>query len=111
VVILDRFPSGKGHVLILPKRHATDMFELNEDEASGIIPLAKKLAEKIKIALNCAGINIVQNNGKAAGQEVFHYHTHIVPRYENDGLKIGAKPTEPTLAELEVIYAKLKKLL
>jgi histidine triad (HIT) family protein len=107
LAILDRFPSSAGHVLVLPKRHAADLFELSEAEAAAVLPLAQKLAKKIKATLGCAGVNIVQNNGAAAGQEIFHYHMHIVPRYTNDGLKISLGRTEPELTELEEIAKKL----
>jgi histidine triad (HIT) family protein len=110
VAILDRFPSSEGHMLIIPKRHATDIFELNEAEAAGIIPLAKKKKKKIKTTLNCAGINIVQNNGASAGQEVFHYHLHIIPRYENDGIRFRKPPTDPSPEQLAEISKRLAVL-
>ena len=107
IVILDRFPVNPGHALIIPKFHAEDIFGLCEKEAPRIMPLAQKIAGKIKEVLNPAGFNILQNNGKAAGQEVFHYHMHIIPRYAEDGVKIHPKSKSVTEAELEEIAAKL----
>ena len=84
--ILDIAPAHKGHVLILPKKHADNIFGLDDDTASKIFPLAKRIASAVKTVTGCDGINILQNNGTAAGQSVFHLHVHIVPRFEGDGL-------------------------
>lgn len=81
-VILDAEPATKGHSLILPKEHFSDIHETDEAVASKIFPLCKKVAAKMKAALGCDGINIVQNNGTEAGQTVFHLHVHLIPRYE-----------------------------
>lgn len=80
-VILDAEPATRGHALIIPKNHAADIFELDDDVAAKIFPLAKKIATKMKKVLDCDGINILQNNGKEAGQTVFHLHVHLIPRY------------------------------
>ena len=90
-VILDLGPATKGHALILPKTHAANIYEISEDMAAKAMILAKKMATKMTKALNCDGFNIVQNNGEPAGQTVFHFHMHLIPRYENDGAGIGWK--------------------
>ena len=82
-VIMDAEPVSRGHALIIPKEHAKDLFELPDETAAKVLPLAKKIAAKMKDALHCDGVNILQNNGEAAGQSVFHFHTHIIPRYED----------------------------
>ena len=83
-VILDLGPATKGHALILPKEHADNLYELPDETASKVFVLAKKLAIKMKEKLNCDGLNIVQNNGEVAGQTVFHFHMHLIPRYKED---------------------------
>ena len=88
LVILDIYPANLGHCLILPKIPAKDIFDLNEKSAAGLYPLAKKVAAAVTTATGCDGVNIVQNNGKAAGQVVFYFHLHIVPRYFEDGVTI-----------------------
>lgn len=101
-VIFDISPASKGHVLILPKEHADNVFDLPEETASKIFVLAKKVAAAVKAALSCDGINILQNNGEAAGQSVFHLHMHVIPRYQGDTVKIGWKLGEtPAAEELE----------
>ena len=108
IAILDRYPVNPGHTVIIPKFHAEDIFGLCEKEAPQIMPLAQKIAGKIKEALNPDGFNILQNNGKAAGQVIFHYHMHIIPRYTGDGVKIHPSSKNVTEAELEEAAAKLK---
>ncbi|MCL1862237.1 MAG: HIT family protein [Defluviitaleaceae bacterium] len=108
LVILDIFAATKGHALILPKRHATNLYELNEGESAELIPLAKKIAEKISNTLNPDGLNILQNNGKAAGQEVFHYHMHIIPRYNDDGIKFLKSAPQTPQDVLEKLAKELK---
>lgn len=106
-VILDLGPATKGHALIIPKEHADNLYELPEDTASRVLLTAQKVAGKIKEKLHCDGLNLIQNNGEAAGQTVMHFHMHIIPRYENDGQKIGWVPGEPTQDELEEIRRRI----
>lgn len=91
-VILDIEPASKGHALILPKEHYANLYELDDEIAAKVLVLAKKLVTALKEILGCDGYNIVQNNGKAAGQTVFHYHMHLIPRYEKDNVRIGWEP-------------------
>ena len=102
-VILDLAPAAKGHALILPKDHAADIYELPEETAGKAFVLAKKLAKRMTDKLGCDGFNIVQNNGTIAGQTVFHFHLHLIPRYENDGQQINWNPTEPSAEELDQV--------
>lgn len=102
-VILDLGPATKGHALILPKEHYANLYELPEDLAGKVMKLAKKMATQMTQKLGCDGFNLVQNNGETAGQTVFHFHLHLIPRYEGDQQKIGWKPGSPTQEELEDI--------
>lgn len=82
-VILDADPVSKGHALIIPKNHYRNLFDLGDEEAAKIMPLAKKIASEIKDKLGADGFNILQNSEEVAGQSVFHYHMHLIPRYNN----------------------------
>lgn len=84
-VILDISPAAKGHALIIPKEHYANIYELPEELAAKVMILAKRLASHMTDILNCDGFNVVQNNGEVAGQTVFHFHMHLIPRYKNDG--------------------------
>ena len=83
-VILDANPSNPGHSLVLPKKHGKDIFELDAETVAKAHAVAKKTAEALKEAMNADGVNILQNNGEAAGQTVSHFHVHVIPRHKND---------------------------
>lgn len=108
-VILDLGPATKGHALILPKNHFANLYELPDETAGKVMQLAKKMAGQITDKLHCDGFNLVQNNGEVAGQTVFHFHMHLIPRYEDDNQAIGWKPGEPTQEELEEIRQQIVK--
>lgn len=84
--ILDLSPAAKGHTLLLPKDHAEDLFALPDDVAARVMPTAKKIAKAVKEAMGADGVNILQNNGEAAGQTVKHFHVHIIPRKMGDNV-------------------------
>lgn len=81
-VILDANPASKGHALILPKEHAANIYEISEELLAKAAKLAKKLTAHMTEVLKCDGFNLLQNNGEVAGQTVFHFHMHLIPRYE-----------------------------
>ena len=82
-VIMDVGPAAKGHSLIVQKQHYADIYELPSELAGEAMKLAKRMATHMTTVLNCDGFNIMQNNGEVAGQTVFHYHLHLVPRYKD----------------------------
>lgn len=105
-VILDLGPATRGHALLLPKEHYQDLFALDDETASKVLVTAKKVAGKIKKAMDADGFNLVQNNGEAAGQTVFHFHMHMIPRYKDDNAGILWTPGETTPEDM----AEVKKL-
>lgn len=109
-VILDLSPATKGHALILPKEHADNLYKLPDETAGKTFVLAKKLAKIMTEKLGCDGFNVVQNNGEVAGQTVFHFHMHLIPRYEDDGQKIAWKPMEVPEEELVAVKELLKEV-
>ncbi len=106
-IILDLGPASSGHALILPKEHADNLFALEDDVASKAILLAKKTGAVLMEKLSCQGLNLVQNNGEAAGQTVMHFHLHLIPRYQNDEVGTFWKATAPSAAELDEICKKI----
>ena len=102
-VILDLGPASKGHALIIPKEHYRNLYDIDEELASKAIVLAKKMVKKMTDVLGCYGYNIVQNNEEAAGQTVFHFHMHLIPRYKDDNVGLGwnmGKLTDPDRDEI-----------
>ena len=106
-VILDVNPATKGHALILPKEHYANLYELPEETAADAMKLAQRMMRKMTEKLDCDGFNIVQNNGEAAGQTVFHFHMHLIPRYKNDGDILKYIAGDPGPEELERIKKTL----
>lgn len=102
-VILDLGPATRGHALILPKEHYVNLYDLPEDLAGETMKLAKRMVSQMTERLGCEGFNLIQNNGDMAGQTVFHFHMHMIPRYQADGQKIGWKPLEVSQEELEEV--------
>ncbi len=107
-VILDASPATKGHALILPKEHYANIYELPDDLAAKVMPLAKKLASHMTEVLHCDGFNIVQNNGEVAGQTVFHFHVHLIPRYKDGPDILGWSHESFTDEEIAAIRGSLK---
>lgn len=83
IAIMDLSPTSKGHSLIIPKEHYTNIYDIDEEIAGKVMKNAKKLATKMTVALNCDGFNLLQNNGETAGQTMFHFHMHLIPRYKD----------------------------
>lgn len=107
-VILDLGPATKGHALILPKEHFANITVLPEEVTAKAFILAKKMAARMMEVLHCDGVNVVQNNGVAAGQTVFHFHIHLIPRYEGDGAGVTWTPgtlTDETREEILKAFA------
>ncbi len=108
-IILDLGPASKGHALLLPKEHYENLYVIPDDLAAKALPVAKKMITKLTEVLGCDGYNIVQNNGETAGQTVFHFHMHLIPRYKGDQVGLGWKMGELTDEERDDILAKLKE--
>ncbi len=106
-VILDLGPATKGHALILPKEHYANLYDLPEETAGEVMKLAKRMATEMTERLGCEGFNLVQNNGDLAGQTVFHFHMHLIPRYRADGQKIGWEPQEVSIEELQQVKEQI----
>ncbi len=99
---LDINPVNPGHTLVIPKKHAKDLFEVDEQSYLEVQRVVQKLAPKIKEVVGACGVNIMQNNLPCAGQVVEHLHVHIIPRFKNDGHKLwhGSAVSEQELNEI-----------
>ena len=108
-VILDAFPSGVGHTLIFPKEHIEDVYEMDADTASKLFAFVTVVARALKKVLNCDGMNLIQNNGEVAGQTVFHFHMHLIPRFKGDGLRFGWPTKKFTDEEMQALAEEIGK--
>lgn len=107
--ILDIYPSSMGHCLIIPKSHNENLFDLDEKYGKKIIGLSQKIGKALMDTFNCDGLNILQNNGEAAGQSIFHYHMHLIPRYDDDNVNMGWRPLKPNENQLNETLEKIKE--
>lgn len=107
--IFDLSPATKGHAIILPKEHFRNIFELDNEFAKEALLVAKKISIAMKEVLNCDGVNILQNNEEAAGQTVFHFHIHLIPRYINDGVNLSWTVGELDKANAETVAAAIRE--
>ncbi len=105
--ILDRFPANQGHVLILPKKHIKNIFEMDEETAGNLFKLAVKISKQMKETLNLTDMNVIQNNGENSGQTIFHFHLHLIPRYKDDDVNVSWKCLDLTNEEIE----KMRKII
>jgi histidine triad (HIT) family protein len=107
VAILDINPASDGHVLLITKNHFTNISEINEEDWNQLLPLLKKVIDKLQKTLQPSGFNIISNINEIAYQTIFHLHIHIIPKYENDKGFIWT--TKPNLKNnLEWIVKKIK---
>lgn len=103
LAILDISQATLGHTLVLPKKHYENLFSIKNNDYLKVMEKVKMLAKAITSALNASGCNILNNCGELAGQSVMHFHVHIIPRYENDDLKIEFKEHSLNLEEIQKI--------
>ena len=106
--ILDLNPASKGHTIILPKEHYKDVCELDEAVAEKVLPVSAKIGNAMKKSLGCTGFNLVQNNGESAGQTVFHFHMHVIPRYEEGPEMVTWTPNQSKPDDLQQIAAQIR---
>jgi histidine triad (HIT) family protein len=109
MVFLDIRPLNLGHTLVIPKTHYVDIFDIPEKELSQIHKVAKLVSFAIKKATAADGISIIQQNGKAAGQDIFHIHVHVVPRFEGQKLPHFSDLKEVERAKLDAMAKEIKQ--
>ena len=92
VAFMDINPATRGHALVVPRRHARDLLEIERDDLEATIVAAQRLARKMPERLGADGVNLLNSCGRAAWQTVFHFHIHVIPRYEGDPLRLPWTP-------------------
>ena len=108
IAFMDLGQVTPGHVLVASKRHAVNLLELTTEEAGAVMQTAQRVAEAVNKAFDPDGINIFQANGAPAGQTVFHFHLHVLPRFEGDGLSVEWQREEPGFAALNTLAEQVR---
>jgi histidine triad (HIT) family protein len=108
VAFMDINPWTRGHALVIPRKHAKNLFEIEDDELGHVAVAAKRLATRMRDTLGCDGINLLNSAEPAAWQTVFHFHVHVIPRYEDDPLRLPGKPLDVNQDELAQVAAEIR---
>jgi histidine triad (HIT) family protein len=108
VAFMDINPWTRGHALVIPRRHAKNIFEIDDDELAHVMAAVKRLATRIRDTLHCDGINLLNSAEPAAWQTVFHFHVHVIPRYEDDPLQLPGKPMDVDQDELAEVASEIR---
>ncbi|MGA8218309.1 MAG: HIT family protein [Solirubrobacterales bacterium] len=108
VAFMDINPATRGHALVVPRNHSADLLEIGPDDLSAAILAAQRLARRMKQVLGADGINLINSYGSAAWQTVFHFHIHVVPRYEDDPLKLPWIPEPGDSGEIAATAALMR---
>lgn len=111
LAFMDLGQVNPGHVLVTLKAHVENLFGLEAEQAATVAAAASRIARAIHAAFAPHGLSVYQANGKAAGQTVFHYHMHLVPRYEGDGMALSWPVKNPPREKLEEYAAKIRSSL
>jgi histidine triad (HIT) family protein len=108
VAFLDINPWTRGHSLVIPKRHSRNIYDISEEDLSSTASAAKRLAGRLRDRLGCDGINLLNSAEAAAWQTVFHFHVHVIPRYEGDPLRLPGRPQEIAQDELAKLGEEIR---
>jgi histidine triad (HIT) family protein len=108
VAFMDINPATRGHALVIPRAHSRDLLDIGDEDLAATFAAARRLARRMHETISPDGINILNSCGRAAWQTVFHFHLHVVPRYEGDPLELPWRPTAGDAAEIERVAAQIK---
>jgi histidine triad (HIT) family protein len=108
VAFLDINPATRGHSLVIPRAHAVDLFDLPEEDLHATVTAARRLAQQMRETIKPDGINVLNAAGRAAWQSVFHFHLHVIPRYEGDPLKLPWRPGPVDPSALAEVAADMR---
>ena len=108
VAFMDINPWTRGHALVIPRNHSRNLYEISDQDVANTAQAAKRLAARMKERLGCDGVNLLNSCEPAAWQTVFHFHVHVIPRYEDDPLRLPGSPMQPEEGELRRIAEELR---
>jgi histidine triad (HIT) family protein len=105
---MDINPWTRGHAVVIPRKHAANLFEIEDEELEHVAVAAKRVATAMNDRLGCDGVNLLQSNGAAAWQTIFHLHVHVIPRYEDDPLELPTRPQPAKSEELAEVAREIR---
>jgi histidine triad (HIT) family protein len=107
IAFMDIAPATRGHALVIPRAHSTDLLDVDPEDLGAVVLAAQRLAARAKERLGADGVNLLNSCGRAAWQTVFHFHVHVIPRYDGDPLRLPWVPSEGDRAEIEAAAQEL----
>jgi histidine triad (HIT) family protein len=107
IAFMDVNPGARGHLLVIPRAHSANLHEIGPDDLAAVATAVQTMAGRVVDKLGADGVNVIQNNGRAAWQTVFHYHVHVLPRYAGDPIRLPWKPAPGDQAEIAAAAAEL----
>ncbi len=108
VAFMDINPWTRGHAVVIPREHSRNLYDVPQEDLARTASAAKRLAERVRDRLGADGVNLLNSCEPAAWQTIFHFHVHVIPRYEDDPLELPTRPRPAEPAELEAVAAELR---
>ncbi len=109
LAFLDHFPLEEGHTLVIPKKHATNAWDIEPEQAEAVMRSALKVARALKAAYGCDGVNLFQSTGAAAGQTVYHFHVHVLPRWSGRGVFVLQREPPRSTTSFEQVAQNMRE--
>ena len=109
IAFMDIAPATRGHALVIPRAHSTDLLSIEPEDLAAVALAAQRLATRAKVRLGADGVNLLNACGRAAWQTVFHFHVHVIPRYEDDTLRLPWVPAPGSPEEIAAAAVDLRK--
>jgi histidine triad (HIT) family protein len=108
IAFMDIAPATRGHLLVIPRAHARNLLEISPQDLGATVATAQRMAQRVNERLQPAGVNLINSCGSAAWQTVFHFHVHVIPRYEDDPLKLPWVPAQGDPDEIAAVAGELR---
>jgi histidine triad (HIT) family protein len=108
VAFMDIFPWTRGHAVVVPRNHSKNLYEIPEEDLARTMASAQLLAQQMRDKLGCAGVNLLNSCEPAAWQTIFHFHMHVIPRYEDDPLELPTRPQRAEPEELAKVASEIR---
>ena len=109
IAFMDINPATRGHALVIPRAHAADVFTIDPDDLQAVVVVAQRLAQRAREVLGAEGVNLLNSSGRAAWQTVFHFHLHVIPRYDGDPLRLPWVPAPGDMDDIKAAGAQLRE--
>jgi histidine triad (HIT) family protein len=109
ITVMDINPATRGHVVVIPREHSRDLLSVSDEDLVSTMHAARRIVERMRETLAPAGFNVLNNMGRAAWQSIFHFHVHVIPRYQDDPLQLPWLPRPADPDELAAVASELRR--